>query len=446
MRFQAQKTVAFHTLGCKLNFAETSTISRQLKDVGFVTTRFDKRADMYVINTCSVTDNADRKCRSAIRRALARNPEAYIVVVGCYAQLKPEEISSIPGVDLVLGASEKFRMVQYLDDLAKRQSGVFHSCDIDTVDTYQGGYSLGERTRAFLKVQDGCDYSCTFCTIPLARGRSRSSSVDDVVAQANDLAARGVKEIVLTGVNTGDFGKGLHGGKKREETFLELITTLDQETNVPRIRISSIEPNLLSDEVIHFVATSRRFMPHFHIPLQSGSDEMLRRMKRRYLTPLYTNRVHLIQELMPQAAIGVDVIVGFPGETEKHFEETRTYLANLGVSYLHVFTYSERPGTEAILLDGSVPVAERHERSLELRQLSDRLRTMFYRSHLGDTREVLFEGKPKGGTISGYTDNYIAVRLDAQPEIANQIAPVSLSGIGDGQEVTGLWINEASLV
>ena len=446
MRPLVQKSVAFHTLGCKLNFAETSTISRQLHEAGFSPTRFDARADMYVINTCSVTDNADRKCRSAIRKALSQNPDAFIVVVGCYAQLKPEEIASIPGVDLVLGASEKFRMVQYLDHLAKRQSGVYHSCDIDTVDTYQGGYSLGERTRAFLKVQDGCDYSCTFCTIPLARGRSRSSSVSDVVVQANELVGKGVKEIVLTGVNTGDFGKGLQGGKIREETFLELITALDRDTDAPRIRISSIEPNLLSDDIIAFVSQSKRFMPHFHIPLQSGSDAVLKQMKRRYLTPLYTNRVQLIRELMPHAAIGVDVIVGFPGETEALFAETCFYLTNLSVSYLHVFTYSERPDTEAILLDGVVPIPERHERSMQLRQLSDKLRADFYRRHLGGTRDVLFEGKPKEGLFTGYTDNYIAVQHEAGVGMANQIVPVYLDTLGYDQMVKGLLIREGVLM
>lgn len=423
------KSVAFYTLGCKLNFSETSTISRQLQDEGFVVRQFDEGADLVVINTCSVTDNADKKCRAIIRKALAKNPATYIAVVGCYAQLKPAEIAAIEGVDIVLGASEKFKLAQYLEDLRKKEEGVYHSCDIDTVDTFTYGYSLAERTRTFLKVQDGCDYNCSFCTIPLARGKSRSDSVANVVAHARQIGTAGVKEIVLTGVNTGDFGKGLHGGKKREETFFELVQALDVVEEVSRFRISSIEPNLLHDEIIDFVAHSKRFQPHFHIPLQSGSDAMLKQMRRRYLRDVYTNRVEKIKTVMPHAAIGVDVIVGFPGETDEHFEATYAYLQALPVSYLHVFTYSERPNTLAAEMDGSVPLEIRHERSKRLRILSDKKKRSFYTSQLGVVRPVLWEEKKVGGHMNGFTDNYVKVEQPYDAALVNTIQQVQLGHI-----------------
>lgn len=429
MRNIPQKTVAFYTLGCKLNFSETSTIGRQLQEEGFEVRPFNKGADLVVINTCSVTDNADKKCRSVIRKALSINPNAYITVIGCYAQLKPEEIASIDGVDLVLGAAEKFKLTQYVEDLRKKETGVFHSCDIDTVDTFSDGYSLAERTRTFLKVQDGCDYNCAFCTIPLARGKSRSDSIEHVVANARKIGAAGVKEIVLTGVNTGDFGKGLHGGKKREETFFELIQALDKVAEVERFRISSIEPNLLHNEIIDFVAQSNRFQPHFHVPLQSGSDAILKQMRRRYLSDLYASRVERIKSVMPHAAIGVDVIVGFPGETDEHFETTYAFLHQLDVSYLHVFTYSERPNTVAIDMDGVVPMAKRHERSKRLRILSDKKKQAFYRSHLGTVRPVLWEEKKTGGKMNGFTDNYIKVEQLYDAAKVNTIEEVELGHI-----------------
>lgn len=429
MRNVPQKSVAFYTLGCKLNFSETSTISRQLQEEGFAVRPFDKGADLVVINTCSVTDNADKKCRAIIRKALSINPDAYITVVGCYAQLKPEEIASIEGVDLVLGASEKFKLAQYVEDLRKKDTGVFHSCDIDTVDSFTDGYSLAERTRTFLKVQDGCDYNCAFCTIPLARGKSRSDSIEHVVANAREIGAAGVKEIVLTGVNTGDFGKGLHGGKKREETFYELVQALDEVEKVERFRISSIEPNLLHDEIIDFVAQSQRFQPHFHIPLQSGSDEILKKMRRRYLSDLYASRVEKIKSVMPYAAIGVDVIVGFPGETDEHFETTYRFLLELDVSYLHVFTYSERPNTVADTMGGVVPIEVRQERSKRLRILSDKKKRAFYQSHLGTNRLVLWEEKKSGGKMNGFTDNYIKVEQRYDASLVNTIQSVELGHI-----------------
>lgn len=439
MRKATAKTVAFYTLGCKLNFAETSTISRQLQEEGFRVRPFEKGADLVVINTCSVTDNADKKCRSIIRKALSINPAAYIVVVGCYAQLKPSEIAVIPGVDKVLGANEKFAIAQYTEDLRKREEGIYHSCDIDAVDTFTAGYSLAERTRTFLKVQDGCDYNCAFCTIPLARGKSRSDSIANVVSNARRLGRSGVREIVLTGVNTGDFGKGLHGGKQREESFLELIHALDKVEEVERFRISSIEPNLLHNEIIDFVATSQKFMPHFHIPLQSGDDEMLGKMRRRYRSDLYRSRIEQIQSAMPHAAIGVDVIVGFPGETADHFKRTYDFIRQLNVSYLHVFTYSERPNTPASTMNHAVPMATRHKRSKQLRALSEQLRQSFYQRHIGDLRQVLWEEKKAGGYMSGYTDNYIRVRQPYDQAMVNQLEWIRLDKV---HPATGLMEQE----
>src|SRR5690606_33650194 len=354
MQKEIMKTAAFHTLGCKLNFAETSTIARQLTDAGYEKVNFEEKASVYIINTCSVTEAADKECRFHIRRALKANPDGLVIIIGCYAQLKPEEIAEMDGVDMVLGAKEKFNILSYLDDLEKTENfGVVHSCEIEEADFFIGSYSIGDRTRAFLKVQDGCDYKCTYCTIPLARGISRSDTIENVVRNAQEIAEKGIKEIVLTGVNIGDYGKGEFGNKKHDHTFLDLIKALDQVEGVERIRISSIEPNLLKDESIKLVAESERFVPHFHIPLQSGSDVLLKKMKRRYLTQLYADRITKIRKVMPDAAIGVDVIVGFPGETQELFLETYHFLSNLPISYLHVFTYSERENTEAAAMEGA---------------------------------------------------------------------------------------------
>lgn len=420
------KKVAFHTLGCKLNFSETSAIARALEDEGFQRVDFADAADVYVINTCSVTENADRECRTWVNRAQRANPDGFVVVVGCYAQLKPEEIAAFSGVDMVLGATEKFNIGQYLHDLTKNESGVVHSCEIEEADFFVGSYSIGERTRAFLKVQDGCDYKCTYCTIPLARGISRSAPLEQVVQQANDIADQGIKEIVLTGVNTGDYGKGEFGNKKHEHTFMDLIRALDDVEGIDRLRISSIEPNLLSEDIIRFVASSKRFVPHFHIPLQSGSNELLGMMKRRYQKELYSERVALIRQYMPDAAIGVDIIVGFPGETEAHFLETYTYLNDLPISYLHVFTYSERANTAAADMDGVVPIPERKRRNKMLRGLSAKKRRAFYLSQEGQTRRVLFEDENKGGYILGYTDNYVRVKTFWNPHLSNTLCDLTL--------------------
>lgn len=415
------KTVAFHTLGCKLNFSETSTLSRLLEQDGFVKTDFENTADVYVINTCSVTDNADKECRQLVRRIQRRAPESMVVITGCYAQLKPEEIASIEGVDLVLGAAEKFNITEHLKSLTKGNSAKICSCDIEDVNTFHSSYSVNDRTRTFLKVQDGCDYSCTFCTIPMARGKSRSDSVASVVDNAIQLAASGVKEIVLTGVNLGDFGKGFTGGKKREETFYELIQELDKVEGIERYRISSIEPNLLTNEIIEFVANSRRFMPHFHIPLQSGNNEILGLMRRRYRRELYAEKVALIKQFMPHCAIGVDVIVGFPSESDAHFQDTCDFLHSLDVSYLHVFTYSERANTPALDIKPVVPVNVRHERNKQLRNLSHKKQQFFQEQHLGETRKVLFESHSKDGMMEGYTDNYIRVTTHFREEWVNQL-------------------------
>ncbi|NSL88176.1 tRNA (N(6)-L-threonylcarbamoyladenosine(37)-C(2))-methylthiotransferase MtaB [Chitinophaga sp. Mgbs1] len=415
------KTVAFHTLGCKLNFSETSSLSRLLEQDGFVKTDFDNTADVYVINTCSVTDNADKECRQLVRRIQRRAPESMVVITGCYAQLKPQEIASIEGVDLVLGAAEKFNIAEHLKTLTKGDSAKICSCDIEEVNTFHSSYSVNDRTRTFLKVQDGCDYGCTFCTIPMARGKSRSDSVESVAAHARSLAANGVKEIVLTGVNLGDFGKGLHGGKKREESFYELIQVLDEVDGIERYRISSIEPNLLSNEIITFVAGSRKFMPHFHIPLQSGNNEILGLMRRRYRRELYAEKVALIKEIMPHCSIGVDVIVGFPSESDAHFQDTYDFLHQLDVSYLHVFTYSERANTPALEIQPVVPVNIRHERNKMLRNLSHKKQQFFQEQHLNQTRKVLFEGQNKEGMMEGYTDNYIRIVTPHRQEWVNQL-------------------------
>ena len=423
------KTVAYYTLGCKLNYSETSTIARDLEKEGFEKVPFDQPADLYVINTCSVTENADRKCRQVVRQAQRSNPEGFVAVVGCYAQLQPEEIASIPGVDLVLGATEKFRLSDYLDNLQKNAFGEVHSCEIGQADFYVGSYAIGDRTRAFLKVQDGCDYKCTYCTIPLARGISRSDTLENVLRNAREIAAQGIREIVLTGVNIGDYGKGEFGNKKHEHTFLELVRALDEVPGIARYRISSIEPNLLRNEVIDYVAGSRRFVPHFHIPLQSGSNDILKQMRRRYLRELYAERVARIRQAMPHACIGVDVIVGFPGETDAHFMETYEFLHGLDISYLHVFTYSERPDTPAAEMEGVVPVQERNRRSKMLRSLSEKKRRAFYRGQLGRSCTVLFEGENKKGYIHGFTENYVKVKAPWNPALVGTVQRVRLSAI-----------------
>ncbi|WP_313093596.1 tRNA (N(6)-L-threonylcarbamoyladenosine(37)-C(2))-methylthiotransferase MtaB [Chryseobacterium flavum] len=424
------RTAAFHTLGCKLNFAETSTIARQLTDAGYDKVSFDDKADVYVINTCSVTENADRECKLHVKRAMKANPEGLVVIVGCYAQLKPEEISQIEGVDLVLGAKEKFNILSYLDDLEKSDNeGIVHSCEIEETDFFIGSYSIGDRTRAFLKVQDGCDYKCTYCTIPLARGISRSDTIENVLKNATEIAAKDIKEIVLTGVNIGDYGKGEFGNKRHEHTFLDLISELDKVEGIERIRISSIEPNLLKDESIELVSKSRSFVPHFHIPLQSGCDDLLKKMKRRYLTKLYHDRVYKIREVMPDAAIGVDVIVGFPGETEERFMETYNFLNELPITYLHVFTYSERENTEAAAMEEVVPVPERKKRNKMLRILSEKKKMAFYQTQLGKTLPVLWEHENKDGKMFGFTENYVRVQKDFDQASVNKIEFLNLEKI-----------------
>ena len=423
------KKVAFYTLGCKLNFSETSTIARSFEEEGYQRVDFDDPADIYVINTCSVTENADKQFKQIVRKALKTNPKAFLAAVGCYAQLKPEELASVDGVDLVLGAKEKFNITQYIDDLTKNNEGVVHSCEISETDFYVGSYSIGDRTRAFLKVQDGCDYKCTYCTIPMARGISRSDTIENIIANAKKISEKGIKEIVLTGVNIGDYGKGEFGNKKHEHTFLELVQALDKVEGIERLRISSIEPNLIKDETIDFIAQSKSFVPHFHIPLQSGSNEILKKMKRRYLRELYVSRVAKIREVMPDACIGVDVIVGFPGETDEHFLETYYFLNDLDISYLHVFTYSERDNTEAVLMDGVVPDAVRAKRSKMLRGLSAKKRNAFYTSQLGKEKTVLFESDNKQGYIHGFTENYVKVKAPWDPSLVNTLHKVKLTKI-----------------
>lgn len=415
------KSVAFHTLGCKLNYSETSTLSRMLAGSGFVQKEFDETADVYVINTCSVTENADKECRQLVRRIQRRAPESFVVITGCYAQLKPQEIAEIEGVHLVLGAAEKFNIAQHLEDLTRGDSARICSCDIEELSGFHSSYSHATRTRSFLKVQDGCDYNCSFCTIPLARGHSRSDSIENVLLKAREIAAQGVKEIVLTGINLGDFGKGNEGGKRREENFFDLIQELDKVEGIERYRISSIEPNLLSEEIIQFVATSKRFMPHFHIPLQSGSNKILADMRRRYRRELYAERVAQVKSAMPHAAIGVDVIVGFPGESDKEFQETFDFLHALDVSYFHVFTYSERDNTLAVELPDVVPVSLRNERNKVLRNLSLRKLHYFTAAFQDTRRKVLWESADKNGIMEGYTDNYIKVQTPYQSALVNQI-------------------------
>ncbi|WP_424655409.1 tRNA (N(6)-L-threonylcarbamoyladenosine(37)-C(2))-methylthiotransferase MtaB [Capnocytophaga leadbetteri] len=423
------KKVAFYTLGCKLNFAETSTIARSFEEDGYIRVDFEDPADIYVINTCSVTENADKQFKQIVRKALKTNPKAFLAAVGCYAQLKPEELASVDGVDLVLGAKEKFNITQYIDDLTKNNEGVVHSCEIAETDFYVGSYSIGDRTRAFLKVQDGCDYKCTYCTIPMARGISRSDTIENILSNAKKISDKGIKEIVLTGVNIGDYGKGEFGNKKHEHTFLELVQALDKVEGIERLRISSIEPNLIKDETIDFIAQSNSFVPHFHIPLQSGSNEILKKMKRRYLRELYVSRVAKIREVMPDACIGVDVIVGFPGETDELFLETYYFLNDLDISYLHVFTYSERDNTEAVLMDGVVPDEVRAKRSKMLRGLSAKKRNAFYESQLGKEKTVLFESDNKQGYIHGFTENYVKVKAPWDPALVNTLHKVKLTKI-----------------
>ena len=425
------QTVAFHTLGCKLNFSETSSIRRKFEGHGFSTVGFQDVADIYVLNTCSVTDFADRKCRSAVRKVLRQSPEAKVVVIGCYAQLKPKEIAAIPGVDLVLGAAEKFNILNYIDTLSHHtDKGMVQAGNVEQANTFEEAFSYGDRTRSFLKVQDGCNYKCSFCTIPQARGKSRSDTVDNVLKNARKIADLGVKEIVLTGVNLGDFGNGtavIEGVKpKKEALFIDLIKELDQIEGIERFRISSIEPNLLTEEIIQFVAQSERFMPHFHVPLQSGSDKTLKLMRRRYKRELYADRVDMIKSAMPHACIGVDVIVGFPGETDEDFKESFDFISSLDVSYLHVFTYSERANTLAAEMGEVVPVNVRRHRNEALRNLSIKKKQAFYQSHLGTGRLVLFEKSKKEGLMTGFTDNYIKVELPYDIAKVNQIDDFTL--------------------
>ena len=423
--------VAFYTLGCKLNYSETSTISRSFGAKGYDKVDFTEWADIYVINTCSVTENADKRFKTIVKQAQKIHSEAFIIAIGCYAQLKPEELAAVDGVDLVLGATEKFKITDYLNDLSKNDIGKIHSCEIEEADFYVGGYSLGGRTRAFLKVQDGCDYKCTYCTIPLARGISRSDTLQNVVQNASEIAAKGIKEIVLTGVNIGDYGKGEFGNKKHEHTFFDLVKKLDTVKGIARLRISSIEPNLLKNETIEFVANSNHFVPHFHIPLQSGSDAILKQMKRRYLTNLYTDRVTAIKSKMPHACIGVDVIVGFPGETDEQFLETYHFLNELDISYLHVFTYSERDNTPAAEMNAIVPLPVRNKRSKMLRGLSVKKRRAFYEGQLGTDRTVLFESENKAGYIHGFTENYVKVKAPWNPSLCNTLHNVTLTDIDE---------------
>ena len=426
-----EKRVAFHTLGCKLNFSETATIANSVEKENFKRVSFDSFADVYVINTCSVTENAEKRVKALVKKVLKKNPAGFIILIGCYAQLQPKVIAALDGVDMVLGASEKFKLKEYIKDLSKKSKAQVYSCEIESVDFYESSYSSNERTRAFLKVQDGCDYKCTYCTIPRARGVSRSATLENVIQNANLIADAGLKEIVLTGVNIGDYGKGEKGDKVHKNTFLELITALDSLEPINRIRISSIEPNLLSLEIISFVAQSERFVPHFHIPLQSGSDNILKSMKRRYLSSMYADRVKCIKSLMPDACIGADVIVGYPGETDEAFLETYHFLKGLPVSYLHVFTYSERPNTEAISFKGIISPEVRSKRSKMLRALSVKKRRAFYESQLGKIAEVLFEGENKKGYITGFSKNYVKVRAPWNPNWVNTVKKVELSKIDE---------------
>jgi len=434
------KKVAFYTLGCKLNYAETSTIGRQFANAGFETVDFTDVADVYIINTCSVTENADKKCRKVVKEALKHSPSAYITIVGCYAQLKPQEIANIEGVDMVLGAAEKFMIVDFITNLTKEPKTIIHNSPIQETNEFISSYSYGDRTRTFLKVQDGCDYSCTFCTIPLARGASRSDTIPSIIKQAEEIAASGVKEIVLTGVNIGDFG--IRNGTK-EDKFLDLVKALDEIEGINRIRISSIEPNLLTNEIIEFVAQSKRFVPHFHIPLQSGSNKILSLMRRRYKRDLYVDRVQTIKSLMPNACIGVDVIVGFPGETREDFMDTYQFLNELDIAYLHVFTYSERDDTPAKGMEGTVPGSQRADRSKMLHILSEKKRRAFYETQIGKDAIVLFEADQKEGFMHGFTNNYVKVKVKYDPVLVNELKAVKLTeilpdgdvGVTEAQEI-----------
>ena len=430
-------TVALTTLGCKLNFSETSTISRQFKNVGYSIVRFDEFSDIYVINTCSVTENADKQFKSYVSKALKINQDAFIIAIGCYAQLKPEELANVNGVDLVLGSKEKFKILDYLNDFKKNQSGNIHSCEISETNFYRSSFSIGDRTRSFLKVQDGCDYKCTYCTIPLARGISRSDKLDNILRAAKEISDSGIKEIVLTGVNIGDYGKGEFGNKNHKNTFLELVTALDKVDGISRVRISSIEPNLLSNDIINFVSNSKKFVPHFHIPMQSGSDTILKLMKRRYLSKLYRDRINHVKQVMPNACIGADVIVGFPGESEEEFMETYNFIKSLDLSYLHVFTYSERDNTEAVGLNNVVPSSIRSKRSKLLRALSVQLKRKFYMSQLGTIKNVLFEPENRNGFIYGFSNNYVRIKTPWRSSIKDKIIPFELQNISDDGLVTG---------
>ena len=436
------KRVAFHTLGCKLNFSETSTIGREFINHGYDKVNFEEVAEVYVINTCSVTHNADKECRQIVRAVMKRSPHAFIAVIGCYAQLKPDEIAKIEGVDLVLGASEKFKLTDYLKDIKKKESTEIHACAIEDVNFFENSYSAGDRTRAFLKVQDGCDYNCTFCTIPMARGKSRSDSIENILNSVKEIAEKGIKEIVLTGVNIGDFGIDPETGE-RKETFLQLIQALDQLSAIHRFRISSIEPNLLSDEIIEFVAQSERFVPHFHIPLQAGSNELLKSMRRRYKKELYAERVSKIKTLMPHACIGVDVIIGFPGESEEAFLSTFKFLNELDISYLHVFTYSKRSNTIAAEMQEQVSTANKKKRHQQLRILSDKKLRHFYTQHLNTEKEILVEGKNKDGYMHGFSANYVKVKLPYDESLINTLITVDLDKIDtDGLVEAKILITE----
>ena len=424
--------VAFHTLGCKLNFSETATIARSFDASYFNRVSFESPAEIYVINTCSVTENADRRLKGLVKKVLKKNPKGFVVAIGCYAQLQPDKIAEIDGVDLVLGASEKFKLIEYIHNLTKKDRGEIHSCEIEDANFYESSYSLGDRTRAFLKVQDGCDYKCSYCTIPKARGISRSDTLENVIKNVQKIASSGSKEIVLTGVNIGDYGKGEFGNKKHEHTFLDLIKALDSLELISRIRISSIEPNLLTDNTINFVAKSKCFVPHFHIPLQSGNDKILKSMKRRYMSRLYADKIAQIKNLIPSACIGSDVIVGYPGETDDDFLETFHFLNNQEISYLHVFTYSERPNTEASTMNGIVDKQIRNKRSKMLRALSIKKRRAFYESQLGKKFTVLFEGENKEGYVEGFTENYIKVRTPWNPSLVNNLFEIKLEEIDEG--------------
>ena len=438
--------VALTTLGCKLNYSETSTISRQFKNAGYEIVNFDQFSDIYIINTCSVTENADKQFKSYVSKALKINSNAFIVAIGCYAQLKPKELADVNGVDLVLGSKEKFNILEYLTDIKKNNTGIVHSCEISETDFYKSSFSIGDRTRSFLKVQDGCDYKCTYCTIPLARGFSRSDKLDNILTSAKKISESGVKEIVLTGVNIGDYGKGELGNKNHENTFLDLISALDEVDGISRIRISSIEPNLLSNEIVDFVSNSKKFVPHFHIPMQSGSDTILKLMKRRYLSKLYKDRISHIKKVIPNACIGADVIVGFPGETDKEFLETYDFISRLDLSYLHVFTYSERNNTEAIKFDKVVPKNVRSKRSKMLRSLSVKLKRKFYTSQIGTTRNVLFETENRNGFVYGFSNNYVRVKYPWRNYLADKIVPFELKEIDSDGLVTGQLIEMKAIV